>query len=148
MKIQWLVEDVWVSDKSYLFSISHNIISFFVINLLYGADRPSTWSNLLGSGGTGICLINSIDLISHIEDHEPIGLFVHQHDIVTKFQLPIMAIRLGNSLEGLGKFLLGLANHQSTLVLLVQVIPLVVLSEVKFFRPISYSSLAGVFRAT
>jgi len=59
-----------------------------------------------------------------------------------------MAIRLGNSLEGLGKLLLGLINHQSTLVLLVQVIPLVVLSEVKFFRPISYSSLAGVFGAT
>lgn len=36
VKIQWLVEDVWVSDKSYLFSISDNIISFFVINLLKG----------------------------------------------------------------------------------------------------------------
>lgn len=148
MKIQWLVEDMWVSHKSYLLSVFNNIITLFIINLLYRANGPSTWANLSWSSGTGVCLINSIDLISHIKDHEAIGAFIHEHHVISKFQLPIVTIRLRHSLEGLRKFLLCLINHKTSLILLVQVISLVVLGEVELFGPVADSSLARVFWAT
>ena len=111
VKIQWFMEKVGISNKSNLLSILDNIVSLVKVDLLNGANGPSAWSNLLGSGGAGISLINSIDFVSHIEYHEPIGLLVHEHDVIAELQLAIMAIGLGNSLETLGKLLLGLVNH-------------------------------------
>lgn len=119
MKVQWFVENVRVGDKSYLFSILDNIIPLIEVHLLDGANRSSAWSDLLGRGGAGISLVNSVNPVSHVEDHETIGLLVHKHDIVAELQLPIVAIGLGHSLETLGKLLLGLVNHQFSLVLLV-----------------------------
>ena len=111
VKIQWFMEKVRISDKSNLLSILDNIISFLKVDLLNGANGPSAWSNLLWSGGASISLINSIDFVAHIEHHEPIGLLVHKHHVIAEFQLAIMAIGLGNSLETLGELLLGLVNH-------------------------------------
>ena len=105
------MEKVRISNKSYLLSILNNIISFLKVDLLKGANGPSAWSNLLGSGGASISLINSINFVAHIEDHEPVGLLVHKHHVISKLQLAVMAIGLGNSLETLGELFLGLVNH-------------------------------------
>ena len=105
------MEDVWVSDKSNLLSISHGVVSFSIIDFENAANRPSAWSDLLGGGCAGVSLVSSIDLVSHVENHKSIGLFVHEHHIVTESQLPIMAVSLWDSLETLGEFLLCLVDH-------------------------------------
>lgn len=66
-------------------------------------------------------------------------MLIHEHDIVVESNQSICAVSVWHSLEGLGEFLLSLINQKLSLVLLVQVVPLVVLSHVLVFRPITDS---------
>lgn len=91
MKIQRLVENIWIGDKTDLFAISHTIISLFLINLLNGNNASSAWSNIFSSGGTSISLVAWGNLISGIKHQESIGGFVHKHNIVSIFQWAILA---------------------------------------------------------
>ena len=148
MKIQRLVEDIWIGKEPHLLTISHDIVSLLHIYLLDGADRPSTWSNVLGGGSASIGLINAIDPVVHIHDHETIGHLVHEHNVVAKSQLTVMAIGVGHPLETLSELLLSLIDHQLALILLVQVISLLVLAHVELLRPVAHTGLASVLGAS
>jgi hypothetical protein len=138
------MENVLIGDETDLLSIPNNIISFPLINLLNRADGPSARSNLPGSSGAGISLINSINLISHIKHKETIRSLVHEHHIISKLQLSIMAISHGYPLEAFCELLLREIDHEFSLVFLVEVVALIVLVHIDFFRPVAHACLARV----
>ena len=122
MEEERLVEDVWIGDKSYLLTISDDVVSLTLIDLLDGADGPSAWADLLGGGGAGIGLVHAIDPVVHVEDHEPVGLLAHQHNVVLITQQSILVESVWYSLECFGELLLGLVDDQFVALLAIHVV--------------------------
>jgi hypothetical protein len=118
------MENVRISNKSDLLSVFHKTTSS--INRFNAINRSSAGSHLLRAASNRVSLIITDANISSVTNEGAISFFADNENVVSILKGAIQSVGMGNSLESLGKSLLGLINKQLSFVLLVIVISLLV----------------------
>ena len=145
MKIEWLVENIWVGHKSELFTVMDNFITFLLVSFLKVNNWSTAWRGHFLGCCASICFIWWDDCISNIHNHETIGSLVHHHYVIPESQLAIFAICMWNSCISLWEIFLNFVNDELWLILTIKVVSLSVTGQVHVFGPITNSSFLAIF---
>lgn len=134
VQVQWFVEYVFVRHQSHFLAVPDEVIAFAIcFSPADREDRATARTDVPSGRGACVGLIARDDFVIHVEDEEPIGLLVHEHDVVLEPNEAVAADGMRHALEGLGKLLLRLVYKKRALVLFVKVVLLLVASHVDVF---------------
>ena len=127
MKVKWLVENIWVSYETELFTIMNNIITSLCIGFLKIKNWSSAWwSNLLGCCAS-VGFISWNNCITDVENQLSISSLVHHHNVITESQFSILTKCMRYSSICLRESFLNFVNDQLSLIFVIKVISLTVL---------------------
>lgn len=152
---QTLFEQVWISCKSNLLSISHEFIASEHVNVfdsLKVVDRSShgTWILSLRCGGNVVTFagLKIWHSVTNIHDHPALGIGVLEHNVVAPSQIAIGGEGPWNLPITLLIFAQCLRKWQLITSLLGIVIGFLDMVKLHIFIPVTDSGFVGVFRTT